>query len=283
MKRISYEEAARTGALLGPARATRAAAAWVPRPLRYAYDLLHTLVARDITLRYKGSALGLAWSLVNPLAQLLVYYFVFGLLLPLNIPHYASFLLTGVLAWNWFQSSLLLATGAVVDNRELIRRPGFPVGVLPAVTVTSHFIHFLLASPVLWLCLRSDHLGVTTAVFALPVVVAVQFILTLGLAYGVALLHVPFRDTQYLLGIALQLLFFLTPIFYDVAAVPEHYRDLLQLNPMVHLLAAYRAILLEGRLPDFYILSGLALVAVITLAAGVVLFKRARFRFADEL
>jgi lipopolysaccharide transport system permease protein len=123
----------------------------------------------------------------------------------------------------------------------------------------------------------------TTAVLALPVVVAVQFVLTLGLAYGVALLHVPFRDTQYLLGIALQLLFFLTPIFYDVAAVPELYRGLLQLNPMVHLLAAYRAILMEGRLPDFHVLSGLALLAVMALAFGYILFKRARFRFADEL
>jgi lipopolysaccharide transport system permease protein len=87
--------------------------------------------------------------LLNPLAQLLVFYFVFGLMLPLNISHYASFLLTGVLSWNWFQSSLVFATGAIVDNRELVRRPGFPVAVLPIVTVTTHLVHFVLALPIL--------------------------------------------------------------------------------------------------------------------------------------
>src|SRR6266487_6216185 len=145
------------------------------RRVVYARDLLRELVARDMKLRYKRSVLGIVWSMLNPLLQLLVFYFVFGLLLPLNIPHYPSFLFTGVLVWSWFQSSLLCATGAIVDNRELIKRPGFPIAILPTVTVTSHLIHFLLAIPALLICVLLDVGHITIAVIALPIVIVLQF------------------------------------------------------------------------------------------------------------
>ena len=99
------------------------------RRLIYIRDLLRELVVRDMKLRYKRSVLGVAWSILNPLAQLLVFGFVFRFILPVKIPNYSSFLFCGVLAWNWFSSSLLLSTGAIVDNRDLIKRPGFPAAI----------------------------------------------------------------------------------------------------------------------------------------------------------
>jgi len=115
------------------------------RNLTQIRDLLFTLVARDMKLRYKRSILGIAWSLLTPLAQLVVYYFVFTVLLPLSVPNYVSFLFSGVLVWSWFQMSLFQATSAIVDNRELIKRTGFPAAILPMVTVTTQLIHFLVA------------------------------------------------------------------------------------------------------------------------------------------
>ena len=114
-----------------------------PRAVDYLRDLLFTLVGRDMKLRYKRSILGIAWSLLTPLAQLAVFYLTFDVLLPLNIPNYLAFLFSGVLVWNWFQGSLYQATSTIVDNRELIKRPGFPAAILPTVTVASHLIHFL--------------------------------------------------------------------------------------------------------------------------------------------
>src|SRR2546421_12993835 len=99
------------------------------RRLLYALDLLRELVGRDMKLRYKRSVLGIAWTLVNPLTQLLVFLFVFNLLIPLNIPHYSSFLFAGILVWNWFQGSLNQSNVAIVDNRELLRRPGFSAAI----------------------------------------------------------------------------------------------------------------------------------------------------------
>ena len=217
---------------------------------RYLFDLFYELVVRDLKLRYKRSVLGLAWTLVNPLVQLLVLSFIFRTVLPLDIPNYPSFLFTGLLAWNWFQLSLYSSTGAIVDNRELVRRPGFPVTVLPMVTVASYFIHFLLALPILLAFLVLSGIRLSSAALLLPAIWAVQFVLTLSWAYLVAALHVTFRDTQHLLGIALMLGFYLTPIFYDASILPSRYAWRYGLNPVAVLLNAYRELLIFGRLPD---------------------------------
>jgi lipopolysaccharide transport system permease protein len=252
--------------------------------LIYRRDLLRELVGRDMKLRYKRSVLGIAWTLLNPLMQLLVFLFVFNVVLPLNIPHYSSFLFTGILVWNWFQGSLNQATGAIVDNRELLRRPGFSMAILPIVTVTSHLLHFLLALPVLLLFLMLDGRQLTNAIFALPVVMALQFILILGLAYLVATFHVTFRDTQYLLNVLLNLFFYLTPVFYEASTIPARYQPLYRLNPMVVLIDAYRAILAHGLLPDHRVaLLVLGLGATGVLAYGSVTFIRASARFVEEL
>ncbi len=260
----------------------------VRAPLRrwrliYLRDLLRELVVRDMKLRYKRSVLGLAWSLLNPLAQLLVFNFVFRLVLPVNIPKYSSFLFSGLLAWNWFASSLLLSTGAIVDNRDLVKRPGFPAAILPTVRVTSDLVHYLLALPVLVIFLLLDGTRLTIAILALPVVVALQFAVTLGLVYLIATLHVVFRDTQYLLGVMLQMLFFLTPVFYDPSGIQGRLQFVYYINPMTHLLGAYRAILLQGRLPNPEPMLMLSVFAAILLSFAYIIFMRASVRFVDEL
>ena len=143
---------------------------------------------------------------------------------------------------------------------------------------------FRSALPVLVLFLMLDGSQVTSALFALPVVIALQFILTLGLAYLVATFHVTFRDTQYLLNVLLNLLFYLTPVFYEASAIPSRYQSLYWLNPMVGLIDAYRAILAHGTLPNHLIsLLVLGLCATALLVYGYVTFKRASYRFVEEL
>lgn len=251
--------------------------------LTYVRDLLFTLVGRDMKLRYKRSILGIAWSLLTPLAQLAVFYLTFDVLLPLNIPNYPAFLFSGLLAWNWFQGSLYQATSAIVDNRELMKRPGFPAAILPAVTVSSNLIHFLLALPILFIFLLLGGTGLTSAVLTLPLVIAIQFILTLSLAYFTATFYVTFRDTQHLLGVLLNLLFFLTPVFYKVSDLPAQYQTLYHLNPMVHLIESYRAILLTGVLPDGISLLLLTVVAIAILVLGYYVFRKASDHFVDYL
>jgi lipopolysaccharide transport system permease protein len=251
--------------------------------LRYLWDLLFELVQRDMRLRYKRSVLGVLWSLLNPLLQLLVFQFIFAVVLPLNIPRFPLFLYIGLLSWNWFQSALIEATGAIVDNRDLIRRPGFPSVILPLVPVTTNFVHFLIALPVLLAFLLFSGVPLRPLVLLLPLALAVQFVLTLCLAYVVAALHVQFRDTRYLLGIALLLGFYLSPVFYDPHSIPKAYQTLYHLNPMVTLIETYRYLLMEGNLPSLITLGIIAMVGATALLVVIRLFRQMSIQFAEEL
>ncbi len=256
---------------------------WNNRTLIYLRDLLHELVGRDLKLRYKRSVLGIIWSLISPLTQLLIFTFLFNKVVPLNIPNYTTFVFSGVLAWTWFQTSLLMGTTVIVDNRDLIRRPGFPAAVLPAVTVTTNLIHYVLALPVLLVFLLLDGGRITPAFLVLPLILVIQFLFTLSLVYIVAALHVTFRDVQHILGIALILLFYLTPVFYRANAVPEEYQMIYQLNPLAHLLDAYRTLLIMGQWPDPVPLALISGATVVLFGIGYNIFTRANDHFAEEL
>src|SRR5262245_1520850 len=118
-----------------PAAVARSGAARPIAAWQHRRDLLRELIERDMKLRYRGSFFGMAWTLLNPLAELMVLVFIFNRVLPLNIANYAPFLFTGLLVYNWFQSSLFYATVAIVSNRELIRRPDVPLTILPVISV----------------------------------------------------------------------------------------------------------------------------------------------------
>lgn len=246
-------------------------------------DILRQLVDRDIKLLYKRSALGIAWTLINPLLQLIVFAFVFQTVLPVNVPNYASFTFTGLLVWNWFQTSLFQATGVIIASRALIRQPGFPIAILPVVTTTTGLIHFLLALPVLLAFLSVAGIELKPVVLYLPILQAIQFVLTVSLAYLLAALNVTFRDTQHTLGVVLQLFFYVTPVFYDIKNVPPKYQLLYNLNPMVHIVTAYRSILIQGVSPNWQSLLILVAVLVVLLPLGLHFFRRQSDRFVEEL
>jgi lipopolysaccharide transport system permease protein len=246
-------------------------------------DLTIQLVARDIKLRYRRTAMGLTWLFIFPLAQILVFNFIFTTVLPTKVGKYSAFVSIGVLVWTWFQSSLVMASTAITGNRDLVRRPGLPVSVLPFATVATNLVLLVVAVPaIIGLVLYGGgRIGAT--IIVLPLAIAVQFVLTLGIAYAVASLNVRFRDTQHLVPLALLLLFFLSPIFYDAASVPEAYRALYNLNPFVVLLDAYRAPLLHDTMPNALQLVELAAVAALVGLTGHLAFKRASRRFAEEI
>lgn len=253
------------------------------RRLTYLRDLLRELVVRDLKVKYKRSALGMAWSLLNPLLQLGVFYFLFQVVMALNVPRYSAYMLSGLLIWTWFQASIIQAAASITGNRDMIRLPGFPCAVLPAVAVTNNLIHFVIATPVLALFLFLSGGGIGASVAALPAVMAVQYLYTLGLAYLVAAVNVVFRDTQHLLELFLRLYMFMNPIFYTVDHVPPEYQALYRLNPMVPLLESYRAVLMHGAQPDWVGLAGVVALGAILLALGVRVFHRLSIRFVDEV
>jgi lipopolysaccharide transport system permease protein len=246
-------------------------------------DLVWELVVREIRIRYQRSLLGIGWSLLNPLVQLLVFYFVFHWIVPVRVPNFTEFLFIGILVWNWFQASVQYGSSVITDNPSLIRQPGFPTMILPVVTVTSQLVNFLLALPVLFGLLLWAGVPLTAWALLLPVIIGLQVLVTLALLYLTAALQVSFRDTQYLLGIALMLGFYLSPVFYDASAVPAAFARLYHLNPLVSLLDGYRAVLLRGEAPDFRSLAIVAGASAALLAASYRFFARASQHFVEEL
>lgn len=253
------------------------------RKIAHFFDLLRVLVDRDMKLLYKRSALGIAWTLINPLLQLAVFSFVFRSVIPINIPQFSSFAFSGLLIWTWSQTALFQATGLITSNKALIRQPNFPTAILPVVTTMTGLIHFLLALPVLIIFLAVDGVRPSSVLFVLPLLMVIQFVLTVGLAYPLAALNVTFRDTQHTLGVLLQMLFYLTPIFYDLNSVPKEFQPFYQLNPMVPLIEAYRAILLKGTQPDWQALLIVSLVVAVILPIGLAIFRRQSNTFVEEL
>jgi lipopolysaccharide transport system permease protein len=251
--------------------------------LLYLTDLARVLVARNIKIIYRGSILGMLWSLITPLLQLVIYYFLFQKVLSLRIPRYSLFALSGILAWNWFQSSLIQSVNVVRGSRELVKQPGFPTAVLPATAVATTLITFLISLGVLILLLLFGGTLPGAALFALPGVVAVQSLFMLALVYLVAALNILFLDTQHILGIVLQLFFFLTPVVYDIKSIPEEYHLLYVFNPMTHFVDAYRSILIDNDLPSLWGLSIILIVSIFILPVACIVFKRTNDRFVEEL
>jgi lipopolysaccharide transport system permease protein len=268
------------------------------RKLTYYRDLVWELVMRELKVLYKRSALGVAWTLINPLLQLVVFSVVFRVVLKAGagIEHYSSYAFSGLLIWAWTQSSLFQATGLITGNRTLIRQPGFPVAILPIVTVMTGLVHFLLALPALWLIMWVDRVSFSITWLVLPVLMLLQFLLTISLAYPLAALNVKFRDTQHTLGVILQLMFYLLPIFYlsptidpnalatgDNPALAAGLTQLYRWNPMVALIEAYRDVLLNGNLPNWNSLLLLVAAAALLLPLGYRIFKHERARFVEEI
>lgn len=251
--------------------------------LSYTLDLLRTLVDRDMKLMYKRSTLGIAWTLISPLLQLLVFILVFQLIIKIDIPQYSSYVFTGLLVWNWFQNALFQATGIIISSRALIRQPGFPTAILPITVVTTGLIHLVLALPILVVFLLIDGAKLTPLVLILPLLQIIQFALTVAFAYFLAALNVTFRDTQHTLGVLLQLWFYLTPIFYELNNIPDRIWYIYGLNPMVHIVTAYRQILIWGIQPDWLALAIISAVTLALLPVGYRLFKQQSLRFVEEI
>lgn len=248
----------------------------------YVRDLLRELIGREMKVRYRRSVLGVVWSLLNPLAHLLVLVFVFQRVAPLNISDYPLFVFIGVLAWGWFSGALPAATTSITGNRELIRQPGFPTAILPAVPILSGLVHFLIAMSLVLVAVVLVGRTVSITVLALPLVVALQFLVTLSVGYLTATAQVRFRDTGYLVGVALLLGFFLTPVFYRPGSLPARYQTLYLANPMAHVINAYRDVLIGAHWPDLPALVAVAAVSSVVLVLGHRMFTRASVDFVEE-
>jgi lipopolysaccharide transport system permease protein len=252
--------------------------------------LISSLVARELKARYRGSVLGFLWTFVNPLLLLGIYTFVFTVVLSgtragTRPEPYALFLFCGILPWTWFQSSLLESCTVLIAGGNLIRKVLFPAEILPAVTVFTGLVNFCLGLLVFaGVALYYGRPVVSPDLVWLPAIVAVQLLLTMGLALLLSSLTVHFRDVRDLLGNLLTLWFWGTPILYTVAEVPERFRAVFALNPFTHLAVAYQEVLFfDGPFRGWPQLVALGGVSLLLFLGGYFVFDRLRDTLAEEV
>ena len=265
----------------------------LPRTVWRNRSLLWQMSSRNVQVRYRGSVLGLVWSFVQPLMMLCVYTFVFSIVFKAKWGvdaaaqggkgAFAVIMFCGMSMYNLFSEATNLSCICVTGNSNLVKKVIFPLEILPFSQVLATFAvgmaWFLLLFVGAWQIL--GFVGWT--MLLLPVVLAPLVLFTLGVSYFVAALGVFVRDTQYVMGVILQVLFFATPIFYPISAVPENLRWILEYNPLTVFIEQARNVFLYGLMPDWKFLGIAALVSCAVLQMGYFFFVRTKKGFADVL
>jgi ABC-2 type transport system permease protein len=214
-------------------------------------EILANLTRKEVKVKYTSSALGAAWAMLNPLLFLLVFWFVFGLVLKNGLPQFPIYILSGILAWNLYNSSLSLSARSVVDNANLVKKVYFPREILPLSTIGVALVDFVFQAVVLVIFLLIEqHNPWGINLLLLPLAMVALLLFVVALSFLVSSLNVKYRDTQHLLNLALIMWFWLTPVVYPMAAMQDRilasrfgqgglYAYLI-LNPMANVLAGFQ-------------------------------------------
>lgn len=247
-------------------------------------EMIFSLVRRDLRGKYKGSVLGFFWTFLNPLLQLLVYTIVFSVFFKNDIEKFYIFLFIGLVPWLFFSTCVSGGASSVVSQENLVKKIYFPRQVLPISFVTSAFVNMLLTFIVIFIVLILSGFGINLSIlWALPIVMIVEYLLALGITMLFSALTVYFRDLEYVLGIIAMAWMYLTPILYEVDTIPKQYQNLIYLNPMTGIILCYKEILYYKKLPELEtIVSGL-IIGVLFLVGGFIIFEKMQKRFVEEL
>lgn len=252
--------------------------------------LVRALVQREIVGRYRGSVMGLLWSLFNPIFMLTIYTFVFSVVFKArwNVgseskTEFALMLFSGLIIFNLFAECLGRAAGLVVGNPNYVKKVVFPLDILPWVALGSALFHFCV-SILVWMLAYCVFFGAPHATaLLLPVVLFPLLLLALGVTWLFASLGVFLRDVGQVIAVILPVLMFMSPIFYPISALPEDYRAYLLISPLTVIIEQARAVLFMGQAPDFAQLAHYSGISLLVFWCGFAWFQKTRKGFADVL
>jgi ABC-type polysaccharide/polyol phosphate export permease len=246
-------------------------------------ELLASIARRDLTLRYKQTVMGFGWAIFMPVLNTIIFSVIFMRVAPVDTPvPYPLYAFCGLTAWNFFASTLRFALSSLTGNPSLVTKVYFPREIFPFAAVLVGLVDFAVASLVLVAMMAYYRIDVAWTMLLLPVVVTAHVIMTAAVALLLAMGNLFYRDVKYLFEVVLSVSMFATSVVYPVDRVGGWVGSLLALNPMTHILDAYRAVLLQGRAPApaFYAAAALGVAA---LAVSWWRFHLAEYEFAESL
>lgn len=245
-------------------------------------ELLKSNVKKEIRGKYKASFLGILWSFINPLLQTIVYTIVFSLIMKNTMPNYLIFVITGIIPWNFFITVISQGTNTILVNGGIVKKVYFPREILPISITTSGLVNFFISCAIIIFFTLGSGIGITWLIIFVPLVALVQYIFTLGIIFILSAVDVYIRDTEYIVNFILNMAFYATPVLYTTDMF-KNYEWILNLNPLTHILNAYRDIFYYQQILDFKSLGIIALLSIILCFIGYKIFKRLERGFAEEL
>ena len=252
-------------------------------------QLIMQMTKREVVGRYKGSAIGLAWSFFNPVFMLVVYTFVFSVIFKSrwggdeSRTLFAIVLFVGMIVLGLFSEVLNRAPSLVLNNVNYVKKVIFPLEILPVIAMGAALFHTSISLAVLMAAFVIFNGFLHWTIIFAPLIFLPLIIVTLGLAWMLAAVGVFLRDAGQTIGIITTVLLFLSPVFYPVTAVPENFRPFIMANPLTFVIEQAREVIIWGRLPDWIGLGIYTTAAVAVAWAGFVLFQKTRKGFADVL
>ena len=247
-------------------------------------QMIFSLVHKELRGRYKGSVLGFFWTFLNPLLQLIVYTFVFSVLMHQQIEKYYLFLFVALVPWIFFSSCVSAGANCVFIYGNLVKKIYFPREIIPISFVTSQFVNMLYTFIVVFaVIILTGHGFNFHALLCLPVIMIVEYFLSLGMCLFFSAITVYVRDVQHILSIVIMAWQFLTPVMYPSSRVPQQYLTLWNLNPMASVIESYRMILYNKQVPDLKTLGVAIAMGFFFLIFGELLFSKLQRGFAENL
>lgn len=252
-------------------------------------ELLFSLTRKELKVKYRGSILGFFWSLLNPILVMIIYSFVFSIVMRLGIEHYAIFLISVLLPFNFLSNSVNYGASSIIANSNLINKIYFPREIIPLSVVLANLVNFCLELVALFVVLAVMGYKFYLYLYLLPLVILIQFFLVVGATLLVSSLNVFFRDLQHLIGIIMMIWFFGTPIIYPLDMVPEKFQFIMKANPMTVFSIFYRDIFYYVNHPEGFQIPTLKVIIVclavtfIIFFVGYFIFKKLEPRFAEEI
>ena len=246
-------------------------------------ELLKTNIKKEIRGKYKGSWLGVLWTFLNPLLMLAVYAVVFPYILRVQVENYTIFMIVALIPWNYFTTAVNSGTSCINQNGGILKKVYFPREIIPLSVTTSQLINFLITCLIMFCFILFSGVGFSIHLLLLPVLVLVQYILTLGIVLILSAVTVFINDVAHFVQVGLTLGFYATPIVYLSSMLPDKFQWVMHVNPMAVLVEAYRSILYYHQIPDMKWLTIWALISLMILIVGYLIFKRLEKTFVEEL
>jgi ABC-2 type transport system permease protein len=241
-------------------------------------DLIRMLVVRELKVRYRRSAIGFLWTMLQPLLTMMVLNVVFSALFRFDLPNYPVYALAGIMFWNFFSQSITTSMNSLRANTQLFTKLPIPKMVFPLASVMAGVINLALALVPLFLILLVTGHRIGPSVLFVPVAIVLAALFTLGAGLLLSPLAVFFHDTIEMVGVLLTLFMYLTPVFYPISIVPERYLWAVRFNPLRSILEVFRDPIYFSKIPPLTHLGVACTVTVIALVVGLVAFRKSSDR-----